>query len=58
MRYFIIFVREKMLKLKDINIFYVKFMFMMGWDELNVLKKWGFLIFIFYIYFLIVYLYV
>lgn len=41
-----------MLKLKDINIFYVKFMFMMGWDELNVKKKWGFLIFIFYIYFL------
>lgn len=47
-----------MLKLKDINIFYVKFMFMMGWDELNVLKKWGFFIFIFYMYFLIVYLYV
>lgn len=31
-----------MLKLKDIKIFYVK-KFMMGWDELNVLKNGVFL---------------
>lgn len=41
MRYFTIFAREKMSKLKDINIPYVKSTSTMGWDELNVLKKMG-----------------
>lgn len=49
---------KKMSKLKDINIPYVKSTSTMGWDELNVLKKWGPFILTFYTYFPIAYPYV
>lgn len=45
-----------MLKLKDINIFYVKFMFMMGWDELNVFKN-GVFLYLFFICIFWLYIY-